>query len=333
MIVQVGTASAKIVADVRAFARDAKRELDAALARLRVDPVEVDANTRPFERALDRAVGPSRAAGRRAGDAFSDGFWTDVNGRVHDERGRFVASMGSVGRDASQEMTLSIGRGLSGLGPSLALSPGVIAAGAAIGAVLGSAAITAFSGIILGAGLLGLGVFALLGGREERQKALEDLDKAKDAVKRAEEQAKSGSATSIRNLKEARQQLAETQKLVNSGKAFKELDDAVTNLGDTLKRVGQEAARPLLEPLTTGIGDLSELVDSSVTTLRGSSPLSRRSSRCSPRRSANSPVRSCGAWPIRCPELSRRSRDSLGSCPPWAAGSVISSARFSVIPT
>jgi hypothetical protein len=261
VIVQVGTASAKIVADVRAFARDAKRELDAALARLRVDPVEVDANTRPFERALDRAVGPSRAAGRRAGDAFSDGFWTDVNGRVHDERGRFVASMGSVGRDASQEMTLSIGRGLSGLGPSLALSPGVIAAGAAIGAVLGSAAITAFSGIILGAGLLGLGVFALLGGREERQKALEDLDKAKDAVKRAEEQAKSGSATSIRNLKEARQQLAETQKLVNSGKAFKELDDAVTNLGDTLKRVGQEAARPLLEPLTTGIGDLSELVD------------------------------------------------------------------------
>lgn len=258
---QVGTASAKIVADVRAFAREAKRDLDAALARVRVDPIEVDADTQPFEQALDRAVGPSRTAGKRAGEAFSDGFWTDANGRTHDERGRFVATMGSVGRDASREMTLSLGKGISGLGPALALSPGLLAAGGAIGAVLASAAITAFSGLILGAGLLGLGVFALLGGREERQKALEDLDKAKDAVKRAEEQAQSGSAASIRNLKEARQQLAETQKVVNSGKAFKELDEAVSNLGDTIKAVGQEAARPLLKPLTQGLDDLSELVD------------------------------------------------------------------------
>jgi hypothetical protein len=258
---QVGTASAKIVADVRAFAREAKRDLDAALARVRVDPIEVDANTRPFERALDDAVGPSRDAGRRAGAAFGDGFTRDANGRLHDGRGRFVATMGSIGSDASRELTLSLGKGISGLGPSLALSPGLIAAGIGIGSVLASAAITAFSGLILGAGLLGLGVFALLGGREERQKALADLDKAKEAVKKAQEQAKSGSAESMRNLAEARKQLAETQKVVNNGKAFVELDNAVTKLGETIKSVGREAAMPLLEPLTQAIGDMSELVD------------------------------------------------------------------------
>ena len=257
----VGRARVEVTGDVRTFARQTQRDLDEALKRVRIDPVEVHADTDPFQRELERTVGPARRAGGEAGRAYGDAFWTDAQGRTRDARGRFVATMGSVGRDASRELTLSLGKGISGLGPAIGLSPGLIAAGAAIGSVLASAAITAFSGIILGAGLLGLGAFALLGGREERQKALEDLEKAKEAVRKAQEQAKSGSSEALRNLAEARKQLAETQKVVNSGKAFRELDDAVTHLGETLKSVGQRAAMPLLEPLTVAISDTSELVE------------------------------------------------------------------------
>lgn len=167
----------------------------------------------------------------------------------------FSKSIDGIKKSIAGAMTSA----LSAIG-GVAKSPPVLAIGAAIGVSLGSAAITTFSGVLLGAGLLGIGFAALLGGRKDRTKALADLDKAKKAAADAEFAARNGSAASLRRLAQTRKALADAQKAVNDGKAFKALDTALDNLKTTFREVSQQAAMPLLRPLTTALKDVDQLV-------------------------------------------------------------------------
>jgi phage-related protein len=200
----------------------------------------------------------ARSAGEEAGEQVEGGLRKGF-GRSADrnkaESVGFVRKMFTPSPDAFAALKAPFAAALSTpIGAAAVVVAGVFAASFA------AAAITAVLGLGLGTALLGLAGVALLGGREDRQKALEDLEKAEKKVADAEFRARKGSATSIRNLKEARLELAEAQRVVNEGKAFRELDDAVSNLGKTLQDVGKRAAMPLLKPFTEALNDTSELV-------------------------------------------------------------------------
>lgn len=226
----------------------------------------------------------AKEAGEQAGVSLGDGIVRGTDGRLRDAKGRFVASGRSVGGGVSdgaeEELTKRKSR-FGGLIKSLftpnpqlfaqlrapfaaALSTPIGAAAVVVAGVFATtfaaAAITAIAGIGLGTILLGLGGLALFGGREDRQKALDDLEKAEKKVKDAEFAARKGSAASVRNLAKARDQLAEAQKAVQDGKAFAALDKALQNVQETLRKVGLQAAMPLLRPFTKALGDVSKLI-------------------------------------------------------------------------
>lgn len=145
-----------------------------------------------------------------------------------------------------------------------ALSTPVGAAAIAVAGVFAStfaaAAATAVLGVGLGAALLGAGVMALVGGKADRDKALADLEKAEQKVKDAQFAARKGSATAIRNLAQAREQLQMARQAVDDGKAFAALDDALDSVSETFKKISVEAAKPLLKPLTGALNDVTELI-------------------------------------------------------------------------
>lgn len=232
---------------------------------------------------LKESQGRLTAAGRDAGEGLGDGVVRSAEGRLRDARGRFVAAgriLGDgIGEGAEDGVKKRKGR-MSGIlkdlftpDPNLfaklkapfaaALSTPIGAAATAIAAVFAlefaGAVVSSILGLGLGTILLGLGGLALFGGRENRQKALDDLEKAEKKVANAEFAARKGSATSLRNLAMARDQLAEAQKAVQDGKAFVALDKALENVQDTLKEVANQAAVPLLKPFTRALGDISKL--------------------------------------------------------------------------
>ena len=125
----VGSARVEVTGDVRNFARQTERELNAALSKMRIRPINIDVDIDRLDRSFNQAGG-------RAGGVLMDSLRTTLSG------------MGSV------------------------LAPVVSTAGAVIGASLAAsiaavvipalaAAITGGLGLALGAGLIGLGAFAL----------------------------------------------------------------------------------------------------------------------------------------------------------------------------
>lgn len=218
-----GTASIKITGDVRDFARQTERDLNRALASIRVDPVRVPIDTDEIRR-----------DGETAGAEFGDGFSGIATDRVRKSRGDFEKAGEELGSSASKGLkrgadrdsrsfldrakeTFSktgdiLGKALSGAGGALASVGGTIgttvgvafiAAAVAVIVPALAAAVTSGLGLGLGAGLIGLGALFL--------------------------------------------------------KDVKPLREAVKGLGEDLKRIGQQAAKPLLKPFLTAIRNIGEL--------------------------------------------------------------------------
>lgn len=221
-----GTASIEIVGDVRNFARDTLRKLNAALAKIKPNPVEVKADGRA-----------AREAGERAGEELAEGVKRGADGRLRDARGKFVKDGEELGKSAGAgakrgfmsgfgtgDVKGALSKALSGIGDVLgkalrgsgsAVVPAVSALGtlisgalvASVGATLApalagvvAAAVTSVAGLGLGAGLLGLGAFAL--------------------------------------------------------KDVKSLRNSLKGLGETLKEVGRQAAQPLIKPFLRSLAIL-----------------------------------------------------------------------------
>lgn len=241
IVADVGRAEIEVVGDVRNFARQTERDLDAALSKIKLDPIKVEADT-------DAA----RKSGRDAGKAFSD--------------------------SAGDETRRNKGRISSALKEAFTPHPGMFAAlrapfaaalstpiGAAVVAVAGTAALAfvgAFTAAIATAGLgaifLGIGAAALFGAKQSRDEAQKDLEAAEESVRKAQQRAKSGTASAKRSLAEARVELAKAQAAVEDNAAFVKLDSSLAKLGDTLKNVGKSAAAPLMGPFTDAINLLSD---------------------------------------------------------------------------
>ncbi|MFI7071868.1 hypothetical protein [Micromonospora sediminicola] len=166
----VGSARVEVTGDVRNFARQTERDLDRALSRIKAPTVKVGVD-------VDKD---------KAGKSFTE-----------------------LGTSAVKSITGIIGNGLSGLGTVLGPVLGV--AGAAIGGTLATAmvavilptlaaAFTSLAGIGLGAGLLGLGAFALRDVKEFRT-ALEGVGKTlNDVARRAARPLLKPLVTAMRDL-------------------------------------------------------------------------------------------------------------------------------------
>lgn len=155
----VGSASVKITGDVRTFAREAERELDRALSKMKPIEVPVEADTEGLVRGLDGKLRDSRGrfvgAGGRAGEGFTEGFNKKTGPGFVQGAQKTIQSLLDV-----------FGAGLSSLPvlikPALVVAGLGIAAGiaAAIGPVLGgliSASILAAGGL----GVIGIGAMLL----------------------------------------------------------------------------------------------------------------------------------------------------------------------------
>lgn len=228
-----GTASVKIVGDVRDFARQVETDLNRELKKIKLDPVTVPIDSNAI-----------RESGRQAGSDFGDSFQSGADETLRNNREHFARAGEQAGDAAGDRAGKSFARrfgdrvksgfvnaaqatakGLtSALGSALtaagsAVVPIVSAVATLVGgtfiAVLGavllpailgivSAAVIALGGISIGLGAIGLAAFAL---RE------------------------------VEPLK----------------KAFKDLSK-------TFKDVAKEAAKPLLKPLVNAMGGIQELI-------------------------------------------------------------------------
>jgi hypothetical protein len=151
-VTDVGSARVEVTADVRGFARDTQRKLDAALSRLRLkEKVKVDVDEDHADRSF---MGLARSAAQRLTEGLSGAF----------------NSLGS---------TLAPVAGAAGAALGVTLA---VALAAAVVPAL-AAALTAVAGLGLGAGLLGLGAFALKDVKS-LQKALGGLGDALKSVGR-----------------------------------------------------------------------------------------------------------------------------------------------------
>lgn len=221
MASNVGKASVEVVGDVRNFARQVQRDLNAALRRVTLKPLKIE---------LDRTA--ARNAGQNAGAAAADGFAKGFITRMRALQGVLTAAAFRAGNSAGNGFRRGLDRG-SKDSDSFAkkalksvaniLKEGFLGIGKVLGPILGAvgtvvattfsaaflvtaasvigpalaAAITSALGLGLGAALLGVGVLA------------------------------------IKNLKP--------------------VQNAFKDLVKTLKQVGQEAAKPLLKPLLGSI--------------------------------------------------------------------------------
>jgi hypothetical protein len=235
-----GKASVEIVGDVRDFARQAEKDLNDSLKKVKPNPVKVPLDTDQLKKDADDAgksladgvtasahntlknnqskfsqMGTSAggAAGNAAGKSFGQQFKTLAN--------KLGPSMSGFGKNLSAKLKPALKGAfegaLSGVSSALARAGAMAATtiggtlaiglaailGPALASTLG-AAITTAVGVGLGAGLIGLGAIAL---RES-----------------------------------------------------KPLKEALKGVGKTLDDVGKKAAQPLLKPLTTALRDTSELI-------------------------------------------------------------------------
>lgn len=237
-----GTASIEIVGDARNFARDTLKMLNDALKKMRPNPIEIPIDT--------DAVGKT---GEEAGEQLAEGVTRGADGRLRDSRGRFLKAGEGAGRaagdgarrgfldsfrnmDIGDTLKRSISKAGSLLGDGLkATASGAMTAvgktlGIALIAAIGTtvagslaptlaAAVTSAAGIGLGAGILGLGAFAL---REVKplQKAVKDLGETlSDVGRRAAKPLLGPFMRSIAILKEDLKFLEPTFKSVFRGMA------------------------------------------------------------------------------------------------------------------
>jgi phage-related protein len=240
----VGRAEVEVRGDVRDFARQTERDLDAALSKIELDPVKVQADTES-----------ARKSGRDAGKAFSD----SAGEETRRNKGRFSNFLKEA--FTPRPGTFQALRAPFAAALSTPVSAAVIAvAGTAAAAFVGAFA-TAIATAGLGAVFLGLGAAALFGAKKSRDEAQADLDKAEERVRKAQERAKSGTAAAKRSLAEARAELAKAQEAVRDNAAFTKLDNSLKRLGGTLKEVGQRAAQPLMGPFTTALDTLAKAAE------------------------------------------------------------------------
>ncbi|HEU4754751.1 MAG TPA: hypothetical protein VFU47_16705, partial [Armatimonadota bacterium] len=225
--------------DVRRFARDTERDLDRALSRIQLDPVNVPVDTDALRR-----------SGQEAGEELGDGITRGADGKLRNSRGQFVKMGADAGKAAGESAGRAAGKAIA---PSLqkntddnairrflagifgrtgtdsatlfanALSgglktlpkligPTLIVAGLGIAAGIAAAAAPAIGSLIgaalatgAGLGALGLGVLLL---------------KEEPALK-----------------------------------------SAATRLMDTVKSEFTKAAQPLLEPLVKALGEFEKLAE------------------------------------------------------------------------
>jgi hypothetical protein len=247
----VGRAGVEIVGDVRDFARQTEKDLNAALKKVKPDPVEVPVDTEAMGKAGEKggeqlAEGVKRGAdgrlrnarghfvseGEKIGESLGEGVRRGTDGRLRDSRGHFVSEGEKVGRALGDGVNRGFGRdtfrkirdtlsdGLSKL-PGMAGSA-LASAGSAIGSVLASTigiALVALAGTVIiptlaAAVVSGLGIVVGAGLIGLAAVALKDI---------------------------------------------KPLQNAFKDFTKTLKEVGQQAAKPLLKPFIAGLKGLTEL--------------------------------------------------------------------------
>lgn len=229
-----GEARVEVVGDVSNFARQTERDLDKALSKVKLDPVEVPVD-------VDGARAEGFRAGRQAGSGFNLGFSSEAKDGPDTSRlgGKLVSGFLSMGVLAAKTFAGALGPGLAAL-PVL-LAPVLIAAGAGIAgaigvgaaAVIGSAlgaAITAGVGV----GVIGLGALVL-----KEEPAL------KSAAKSLTETVKSEFAAAAQPM---------LGPLVQALGVF---EDLVVRLRPQLNQLFAGAV-PLIPPLVDGIASLAE---------------------------------------------------------------------------
>lgn len=176
----VGSAEVEVTGDVRNFARQTERDLDRALSKIDLDPIEIpidkDKIRHDGEEAGDAA---GEGGGRVAAKSFSKAFQKNT-----DEKGirRFLAGLfGRTGTDSATLFANALAGGLAKL-PAL-VKPTLITVAIGLAAVLATAAGPAIGGllagsIIAGAGLALAGLGAVLLKEEPKLKrAASDLGK------------------------------------------------------------------------------------------------------------------------------------------------------------
>lgn len=230
--------------DVRDFARQTERDLNAALSKIKLEPVKVDVDK-------DAAARTGEDAGRSIGRGVNKGARDEIEG-----------SRGRISGFLKKAFTPDPGMFQALRAPfAAALSTPITAAVITVAGTAALAFVAAFGAAIATAGLgavfLGIGAAALFGAKQSRDEAQKDLDAAEERVRKAQQRAKSGTAAAKRSLAEARKELAKAQAAVEDNAAFVKLDGALRNLGDTLKNVGKSAAAPLIGPFTDALNTLA----------------------------------------------------------------------------
>ena len=180
----VGRAEVEVTGDVRNFARQTERDLDAALSKINLSK-------------------SSEGVGRSVGQGIRKGTEEDLSG-----------SRGRISGFLKKAFTPDPGMFQALRAPfAAALSTPITAAVVAVAGTAALAFIAAFGAAIATAGLgavfLGIGAAALFGAKQSRDEAQKDLDAAEERVRKAQQRAKSGTAAAKRSLADAREELAE----------------------------------------------------------------------------------------------------------------------------
>jgi phage-related protein len=223
----VGKASVEIVGDVRSFARQVQRDLNAALRRIKLKPIDVPFDARGTARGAERAGKQAAdafvrafilrmralqagvtAAAFRMGNSAGDGFRRGLDKGSGDKDGfarKFLRNAGDALKKGFSGIGSVLGPVFSAIGSTVAVTFGAafLVTAASIIAPALAAAVTSGLGLGLGAALLGIGILA------------------------------------VKDLKPVQN-------------AFKELTK-------TIKEVGHEAAKPLIKPLIAGLRGLADL--------------------------------------------------------------------------
>jgi phage-related protein len=254
-----GEASVKIVGDVRDFARDAEKDLNQALRKVKPDPVEVkvdtdaladegkkageklaDGVTRGADGRLRNAKGHFVKEGEALGESLGEGITRGADGRLRNARGRFVKEGESIGRGAGEGAK----KGFK-LGFGDGFLPGIKNALSKVGDLLSDG----FSGALKGAIPVVSSVATAVGGT---------FIVALSAV------IGPGLASIVGAAVTALAGIGLGVGLIGLGalalKEIKPFQNALKDLGKTFKSVAQEAAKPLLNPLIKAFKDTGGLL-------------------------------------------------------------------------
>lgn len=214
----VGSARVEVTGDVRGFARQTERDLNRALDKVELDPIEVP---------VDKEG--ARKAGEEAGAEFGDGAYRGADGKLRDAfTGRFISEGEKAGQEGGERAGKAFGDGTDkslkkeknkiakatrtafvdsvkeltkpladALGsavsvlPALA-NPAIVAAGVGIAAGLAAAIGPVFGGFLAaaliaggGLGVIGLGAMLLKGEPELKNAAKSLMDTVKKEFTKA----------------------------------------------------------------------------------------------------------------------------------------------------